>query len=134
MDLGDDVVVAGFDLHCHGVALHVHRADASTALPGDLDHVRVAFEPGDVVDDLGPKIQGACRDNGLRGVDRHRHARLGDEPPHDLGHPPQFLGGGHGLREWPRALAADVENVGPFAHKLQSMRDGGLDVGMTSAV
>ena len=42
--------------------------------------------------------------------------------------------GGHGLREWPRALAADVENVGPFAHKLQSMRDGGLDVGMTSAV
>jgi hypothetical protein len=114
VDLGHDVVVAGSDLHRLRRAPHVHGAHAGARLPSHAEHIGVALEAGDVVDDLGAEFEGAGGDGRLRGVDRDGHTRLRSQPLHNVAHAPQFLVGGDGRGERPRALATDVEDVGPL--------------------
>ena len=88
VNLGDDIDVPRVELHRLGRALHVHDTDAGPCRPRHVQHPRIALQPGDVVDDLGPEIDGPLGHSRLRRVDRHRNAALGGQPSHDLSHPP----------------------------------------------
>ena len=75
VNLGDDIIIAGVELHRGRSSLHVHEDDACTRLGGDASHFRVGRQRGDVVDDDGPGLDCLPGDLGLRGIDRE-----GNEP------------------------------------------------------
>ena len=73
LDVFDDVVVAGVDLHRARLALHVHEAEVGAGVGDYAGQLRVGAQRGHVVDELGPERDRAAGDLGLGGVDRDRH-------------------------------------------------------------
>jgi hypothetical protein len=97
VDIAHDVVVAGIDLHRLWRALHVHGTDAGTRIEGDAEHVRVALQARDIVDDLGAQFDRPGGHHRLRRVNRDRHAGPLGQLPHHLAHAAKFLIWRHGL-------------------------------------
>ena len=134
MDVADHIVIAGIDLHGLRGALHVHGTDAGTRFHGDAEHAGIPLQAGDVVDDLSAQFDCPGRHRRLRCVDRDRNSRLSCQLPHDLSHTAKFLVGRNRYRVGPRALATDIEDVGPLRDDLQPLGNSGLDALMASAV
>ena len=123
-DLGDDVVVAGLELHGGRRPLHVHE-DVSGAGPGDeRQHGRIAPPGGDVVDHGGAGVEGGGGHRGVGGVDADGDPGLGGEAADDGHDPPALLLGRYRLRPRPGRLAPHVEDGGAGGGKLEAMFDG----------
>ena len=130
LDVVHDVRVARLALHRARLAEHVHQAALGAALGEQTDHLRIAAQGGDVVDDAGAGAQGRPRHGGLGGVDRDPRAarQFAGESLHDGQHAAQLLGLGDRLGSRSRGFTADVEDLGALFGELQAVGECGPGV------
>jgi hypothetical protein len=133
-DFGNDVGIRRLVLHCSGRTLHVHRADAGRGFEGDVHHLGVAFQAGDIVDDLRPGGDRGAGHQRLAGVDLNRNIYFAGQPFHDGQYAAQLLVSADGFRVRPGALAANVDQIGAIGDQLQRMVHGCIHIQKTSAV
>lgn len=134
VDFHDDVAVAGIELHRAGCALHVHRTDTSPRVASYREHGGVSCQARHIIDDFGPDLDRSGRHFPLRGIDRNGHPRLGRQPPDHFDDPPEFLSCWHRLGKWPRALAADIEQIRPGSDECQAVGYPRLNISMPTAI
>lgn len=122
VDFGDDVGVGRVVLHRLRRPLHVHRADAGLSFASDGNHLRVAGQPRDVVDDLRSGSDGRAGDGPFGSVDGEDGLGAGAmEGFDDWDNAAPFFFGIHGGGIGAGTLAADVQNGGPFVQEPQAV-------------
>ena len=123
--LPHDVVVVGGLLHFAGVALHVHDDETCVARGGEREHVGVAAEAGDVVDDRGTCGEGGAGDGGLRRVDGERAVPTRVEFGNGWEDARKFLFGADGGGSGAGRLAPDIDDFRAFSDHFEPVLDGG---------
>ena len=73
VNLADHVLVSRRVLHRPRRSLHVHHANARAALAGDVHHLRIAGQPGHVVDDFRAGFHGRPGDLRFGRINRNGH-------------------------------------------------------------
>ena len=112
----------------------VHDAHAAAGFHGQRQHGRIARQRSHVVDDFGAGVNRVPSHQGLRGVDRNGQVGLLGKRPDDGHDAAKFFLNVDRLRAGAGALAADVEDVGPFGGQPQAMFHGGVGVQEAPAV
>ncbi len=126
--------VAGIVLHRRRRALHVHEDGPRAGAGHDAGHGRVEAEGADVVDDVGPGVEGGPGHGGLGRVDGDEGPALAAQAGDDRDDAGGLLGLGHGPGAGAGALAPDVDDVGAFGDERQAVGDGPGGIGVPAAV
>ena len=100
----------------------MHQAERRAAR--GAEHLRIAGQCGDVIDDLRPGVERGSGHGGLGGVNADGHPGTPGELAYHVLSAAPFLDRVDRSCIRARRLAADVEDVRPFLRQLQAVRDG----------
>ena len=111
----------------------MHRDVLHARLRDDRRHRGIRETGGDVVDDLGARLDGGEGGGGAHRVHTHPDAAA-REFPHDRHDAAKLLLGLDACGAGTRGLAADIEQVGAVGDELEPVRDRGIGVEPAAAV
>jgi hypothetical protein len=110
-DVPDHVVVLGVDVGVYRRVEAVHHHQRGAVLGGDPRHLGVR-QPGDVVEDVGARVEGRAGHRGLPGVDGEEDLRVREPFDHRY-HPLPLLGDRDRVGARSRGFPAHVDHVRP---------------------
>ncbi len=110
-----DVDINRLNLHRTGLSLHVHDTERRR---GVLDRFQCTRLPecGDVIDQIGARVECRFHHTGLDGVDRQGNP----QPLQSRNHwndTLQFFSLRNTCSPWPRRLTADIDQIRPLLHR-----------------
>ncbi len=101
----------------------MHGAHSDASFGSQLQHVGIAGEPGNIIDDFCAQLDSRACHDGLGCIDGDRYLHAIGQGLDDRFDASQFFRGGHRFTVGTRTLAADVENIRPRIFQTQCLFD-----------